>query len=87
MTAANVKRSCLSDSIGKCVQRTAQIESAQIHRSVMRGETYARRKVQGCTCGDWRPCSKRQGSTCSATSQTCDAVKERKFAEQVDPTL
>ena len=87
MTAANVKRSCLSDSVGKCVQRTAQIGSAQIHRSVIKGETYARRKAQGCTCDDGRPCSKRQGSTCSAASQACDAVKERAFAEQVDPTL
>ena len=82
VTAANVKRACMSDSMGKCVQRTAQIETAQIHRSVMKGETYARRKAQGCTCGDGRPCSKRQGSTCSAASQACDAVKEHTFAQR-----
>ena len=48
----------------------------------MKGETYARRKAQGCSCGDGRPCSKRQGSTCSAASQACDVVKERAFAVQ-----
>ena len=48
----------------------------------MKGETYARRKAQGCSCGDGCPCSKRQGSTCSAASQACDVVKERAFAVQ-----
>ena len=48
----------------------------------MKGETYARRKAQGCSCGDGRPCSKRQGSTCSAASHACDVVKERAFAVQ-----
>ena len=48
----------------------------------MKGETYARRKAQGCSCGYGCPCSKRQGSTCAAASQACDVVKERAFAVQ-----
>lgn len=42
--------------IGKCMQRTAEITHTHIHRSVLRGETYAER-LQGCACPNRKQCS------------------------------
>ena len=56
VTASNVFRRGMPEREGKCIMRTRELVHAEIHRSVMRNESYHRRG-DGCICGDHRRCS------------------------------
>lgn len=57
ITKALVRRHRNADWIGKCIQRTAEISSVEVHRSVLLGETYLQRNRRGCICASGAACS------------------------------
>lgn len=72
VTATNVLRASISEWVGKCIQRTALIASAQIHRSVMANETFSKRGP-GCACAGGARC-RCCGNTGPSSSVACQQI-------------
>ena len=84
VTATNVLRMDTSHpglAIGKCIMRTRQIASVQIHRSVMFNETYHRR-IAGCSCGDFRASCGCCGHTGPSPSAACHSLTPSRLEAQ-----
>ena len=86
VTSANVMRratrtdAAIGRGIGKCLQRTTEIASVEVHRSVLANETYHRR-IGGCRCSDGRRCTC-CGRTGPSPSQACMVPSETILASQ-----
>jgi hypothetical protein len=77
VTASNILRRESPDRTVKCVQRTLNISRAEVHRSVLSHETYARR-ARGCICADGASC-KCCGNTGPYPAHACGDVGPARY--------